>query len=88
MEVQEVSGNVSYDEAPVAELTIGEVDYRVDAGRGSAVAVSHRPSGSWTWSFLVEGRWDGSRLKAKTLDFEVLKALAEALAGASRELAE
>lgn len=88
MEIQSVAGGVSYEEAPVAEATVSGVDYRVDAGRGSAVAISQRPSGSWSWSFVVEGRWDGSRLRAKQLSFEVVQALSEALARVEREPSE
>ena len=77
--------SVNYDEAPVAALEVAGLCYRVDVGHGSAVAISQRPVGTWTWTPLVEGRWDGSRLKAKGLSLEVRTALAEALGSAMRD---
>jgi hypothetical protein len=76
--------DVNYEDAPIAELEIDGVAYRLDADRGSSVAVSRRHEGTWTWTPVAEGRWDGSRLRAKGLDHEVVTALAEALAAAMR----
>lgn len=76
---------VNYDGVPIVELTLGDVDYRVDTGHGSQLAISHRPSGSWSYSPLMEGRWDGTRLKAKGLDHELVTALAQALKEAMSE---
>jgi len=79
---------VSYEEPPLAELELDGVDYRLDPGRGSTVAVSTRPTGTWDWKPTLEGRWDGSRLRAKGLDHGVVAALAAALGAALRERAE
>ena len=76
--------SVNYDEAALAELEIDGVDYRLDAGRGSALAISHRPSGSWQWTPVTEGLWDGVRLRAKALDHAVVSKLAEVLSAATR----
>ena len=79
--------SVSYDGAPVAQIEVDGVSYRVDAGRGSAVAISRRHEGSWEWTLLLEGKWDGVRLKAKGIDRDVVIALERALAEATREQA-
>jgi hypothetical protein len=80
--------SVSYEEAPLAELEVDGVAYRVDPGRGSSVAVSRRESGSWDWTPVTEGRWDGSRLRAKGLEHPIVTALADALGVAMRERAK
>lgn len=77
--------SVSYEEAPIAELEVSGFEYRIDPGRGSAVAISRREPGSWDWAPLIEGRWDGSRLRAKGLDSEIVTALGAALGAAMRE---
>jgi hypothetical protein len=77
--------SVNYEEAPLAMLEVDGVEYRVDVGHGSAVAVSHRTPGTWDWSLVTEGRWDGYRLKAKSLKHTVLEALAVVLGNAMRE---
>ncbi len=82
------AATVSYEEPPLAELELDGVDYRLDPGRGSTVAVSTRPTGTWDWTPMLEGRWDGSRLRAKGLDHRVVTALAAALGAALRERAE
>jgi hypothetical protein len=82
------SSTVNYDEAPIAELSLAGISYRVDVGHGSAVAVSQRTEGAWQWSPLAEGRWDGSRLRTKGLPHEVTSALAVALSEAMRNRAE
>lgn len=79
------SATIDYDFPPVAELELEGTQYRVDAGARSAIAVSQRPAGTWSWVLLVEGRWDGARLKAKGLDRNVVAALERALRSASDE---
>lgn len=86
-EIAAVSADsVSYDGPPLAQLEVDGMDYRLDPGRGSSVAISRRESGSWDWRPVTEGRWDGSRLRAKGLEHQVVAALADALAAAMREL--
>jgi len=76
------AASVNYDESPIAEAHVEGVDYRLDTGHGSAVAVSMRRAGTWAWTPVVEGRWDGRRLRAKGLDHPVILRLSEALAEA------
>lgn len=76
---------VHYEGPPIAEQEIDGVDYRVDAGRGSLVAVSRRQSGTWAWVLAGEGRWDGVRLKVKGLEYAVVARLGQALAQAMRD---
>lgn len=80
--------SVNYEEAAIAELELGGLDYRLDADQGSSVAISSRPSGTWRWSLLAEGRWDGSRLRAKGLEFDLTTALGRALGEAMRQREE
>jgi hypothetical protein len=76
----ELAGSaVNYDEAPIAETELDGVSYRVDTGHGSAIAVSKRDVGTWDWTPVTEGRWDGVMLKAKGMEFAVVTALAGAL---------
>jgi hypothetical protein len=82
------AGSVNYDDQPIVELEIDGVAYRLDTGRGSAVAVSQRKADTWTWTPVAEGRWDGSRLRAKGLDHQVVTALAQALNAAMRDREE
>jgi hypothetical protein len=82
---RELTQTVNYDESPLAELSVGEVEYRVDPGLGSAVAISQRGAGEWTWVAVGEGRWDGSRLRAKGLGHPVVSELERALVKATRE---
>jgi hypothetical protein len=77
--------SVNYEEAPLAMLEVDGVEYRVDTGHGSAVAVSCREPGTWDWSLVTEGRWDGYRLNAKSLKHTVLEALADVMGNAMRE---
>ena len=44
------SESVNYDDQPIVELEIAGIAYRIDTGHGSAVAVSQRQAGSWTWT--------------------------------------
>lgn len=81
--IKELSADgVNYEEAPIVALEVDGIEYRVDTGHGSAVAVSQRQQGSWDWLPVTEGRWDGSRLRAKCLSHQVNTALAEALSAA------
>jgi hypothetical protein len=79
---------VSYDAAPLVEIQVGEVDYRVDTGLGAVVAISQRDTGTSTWSPVAQGRWDGVRLKAKTLGHPVKSALERAIALAMKDREE
>lgn len=74
---------VDYDSQPVAELELGDTQYRLDPGFRGAIAVSARESGTWSWSVVAEGNWDGVRLKAKALDRAVVAELEKALRSAS-----
>jgi hypothetical protein len=89
METPDVTGTsavlVSYEEAPLVQLEHQSLDYRVDPVRGSQVAISQRPVGTWDWSFLLEGRWDGSRLRARGLGAELVSLLEARLKVAARE---
>jgi hypothetical protein len=76
---------VNYEEAPIVTLGLNGVEYRVDTGHGSAVAISQRQQGAWDWVPMAEGRWDGSRLRTQCLTHEVNEALAEALRAAMSE---
>jgi hypothetical protein len=87
--IKELSANeVNYEEAPIVMLEVEGIEYRLDTGHGSAVAISQRQQGSWDWTPVTEGRWDGTRLRAKCLDHQVNAALAEALSTAMREREE
>ena len=71
---------VNYDSGPVAEALIDDTEYRIDAGKqGTSICVSTRPVGSWDWSFVCEARWDGSELRAKSLERSVRLQLSQAL---------
>jgi hypothetical protein len=82
------ASSVNYDDSPIVQLEVEGVDYRVDTGLGSAVAVSRRAEGTWQWSPVTEGKWDGRRLKARELDHAVITALSQALASAMKALEE
>jgi len=82
------SDGVNYEEAPFVALELEGIEYRVDTGHGSAVAISQRPLGTWNWTPTTEGRWDGSRLRAKCLTHDVNSALAEALSARMRDCDE
>jgi hypothetical protein len=87
-ENQSGAGSVNYDDVPIAQEEIEGTDYRIDAGLGSAVAISRRESGSWRWAFVAEGRWDGVRLRAKGLGHPVVAPLERALARVMSERQE
>ena len=81
------SQNVSYDGPPLVELTLGETDFRIDAGKqGTAVSISSRPTGSWDWTFGGEARWDGSELRSRAFERRVLTELSSAMASALESL--
>jgi hypothetical protein len=87
--IKELSADgVSYEEAPIVALDVEGIEYRVDTGHGSAVAISQRQHGSWDWTPVTEGNWDGSRLRAKCLSLQVRTALGEALSAAMCEREE
>lgn len=87
--IKELSADgVNYDQDPIVLLAVDGVEYRVDTGHGSAVAVSQRAPGTWDWAPLTAGSWDGSRLRAKGLGHHVNTALAEALSAAMGEREE
>lgn len=78
--IKELSADgVNYEEAPIVTLEVEGIEYRIDTGQGSAVAISQRQPGSWDWTPVTEGNWDGSRLRAKCLGHQVNTALAGAL---------
>ena len=79
------AGSINYAEPPITQARIDEADYRIDPGFGSAVAISTRAEGTWTWAVLAEGRWDGLRLKVKALDRPVVAVLERALSEAMKE---
>lgn len=75
---------VNYEEAAVLELEIDGTDYRLDVGRaGTALCISTRPSGSWSWNFRGEARWQNGVLRCKSFDRDVLSQLSAALAEAA-----
>jgi hypothetical protein len=78
---------VNYDSAPVAETELDGIDYRIDAGKqGTALCISSRASGTWDWTFESEARWDGSSLRARSLERPVLVKLSEALREAMQDV--
>jgi hypothetical protein len=85
MQAEEAAPAVDYDFPPVAELAIGDANYRVDAGFRGAVAISERVAGAWSWLFIAEGRWDGVTLKAKGLERDIVLALERALRSSQTE---
>jgi hypothetical protein len=73
-------GLVNFDEAALVELELDETDYRLDAGRaGTALCISTRPSGTWSWTFRGEARWQNNVLRCKAFDRVVLTRLSQAL---------
>jgi hypothetical protein len=77
-------GAVNFDEAALIELELEGTDYRLDAGRaGTALCISTRPSGTWSWTFRGEARWQANVLRCKAFDRTVLLRLARALAEVS-----
>jgi hypothetical protein len=77
----EADSPVNYDEAAQLEIEIDGTDYRLDVGRaGTALCISTRPSGSWSWVFRGEARWQLNILRCKAFDRDVLTQLSKALA--------
>jgi hypothetical protein len=80
----ETEGPVNYEEAALLELEIDTTEYRLDVGRaGTALCISTRPSGSWSWVFRGEARWQAGVLRCKSFDRPVLSQLATALSEAA-----
>jgi hypothetical protein len=78
---------VNYDGTPICEVTLDDTDYRFDSGKqGTAVSISTRLNGSWDWTFRGEARWDGSALRTKAFDRQVLLPLSAAFKQALAEL--
>ncbi len=78
--IKELSASeVNYEEAPLLTLEVESIEYRIDTGYLSAVAISQREPGTSIWVPVTEGRWDGTRLREKRLSHTVNAALAEAL---------
>jgi hypothetical protein len=74
---------VNYEEPAVAEVVIGELEYRIDAGKqGTALCVSTRVPGAWDWSYLDEVRFDGTDVRSKKLERSVREELTRALRAA------
>jgi hypothetical protein len=80
----EAESPVNYDEAALLELELDGTEYRLDVGRaGTALCISTRPSGSWSWAFRSEARWQAGTLRCKAFDRPVLSRLSTALAEAA-----
>lgn len=76
----EAEGAVNYDEPALVEVELDEVDYRLDSGRaGTALCISTRPSGTYSWTFRGEARWQTNVLRCKAFDRTVLTRLSQAL---------
>jgi hypothetical protein len=79
----EAESPVNYDEAALLELELDGTEYRLDVGRaGTALCISTRLSGSWSWVFRSEARWQAGTLRCKAFDRPVLSRLSTALAEA------
>ena len=77
-------GAVNFDEAALVELELDGTEYRLDSGRaGTALCISTRPSGTWSWTFRGEARWQAKVLRCKAFDRVVLTRLSQALAEVS-----
>jgi hypothetical protein len=74
------NGPVNYESEAIVELTIEELEYRVDAGKqGTALCVSTRAPGGWDWQYCAEVRFDGRDVSSKVLDRQVRVRLGKAL---------
>jgi hypothetical protein len=52
----------------------------LDSGRaGTALCISTRPSGTYSWTFRGEARWQANVLRCKAFDRTVLARLSQAL---------
>lgn len=77
---------VNYDEPALLEREIDGIDYRIDVGRaGTAICISTRSSGSWSWEFRGEARWQVGVLRCKAFDRSILSQLSTALAEAAAD---
>jgi hypothetical protein len=71
---------VNYDESALLEIEIEGTDYRLDVGRaGTALCISTRSSGTWSWAFRGEAKWQNNLLRCKAFDRTVLSQLGTAL---------
>jgi hypothetical protein len=81
---EEGSEPVNYEEAALLEMEIDGTDYRLDVGRaGTALCISTRPTGNWSWVFRGEARWQLNTLRCKEFERDVLTQLSRALAEAA-----
>jgi hypothetical protein len=77
-------GAVNFDEAALVELELDGTEYRMDSGRaGTALCISTRPSGTWSWTFRGEARWQSNVLRCKAFDRSILTRLSQALSEVS-----
>lgn len=68
---------VNYDGPALLEVEIDGTEYRLDAGKhGTALCISSRPAGSWSWQFGGEARWDAHTLRCKAFDRHLLDRIA------------
>jgi hypothetical protein len=82
----DVDPPVNYDESALLEREIDGIDYRIDVGRaGTALCISTRSSGNWTWEFRGEARWQVGVLRCKAFDRSILSQLSTALAEAAAD---
>jgi hypothetical protein len=74
---------VNYDEGALVELEIEGTEYRVDSGKqGTALCVSSRNAGTWSWELVGEARWDGRALRIQCIERRVVERLSQELAQA------
>lgn len=79
--------SVNFDGPALVELTIEDIDYRIDSGKqGTVLSISTRPSGTWDWAFGAEVRWDGSALRSRGFSRAVLDRLSAAFKQAVADL--
>ena len=70
---------VNYDDEPLAQVPLGETEFRFDSGRaGTALCISSREAGTWLWSFVAEAKWDNTTLRCKELDRPTREILSKA----------
>jgi hypothetical protein len=78
---------VNYDSGALVEVEIEGAEYRLDAGKqGTALCISIREPGTWSWQFLAEARWDGRDLRTRALERRIVQQLSSALAQAIARL--
>lgn len=81
---EEVVCPVNYDEEPLVELPSGDRLYRLDpALGGSTLGLSQRGPGSWQWQYIAELKWDGTTLRSRAVERQLLEQLGRALAEAA-----